>query len=585
VFGLAAALPASARGQVVRSTEGGERRLTGPSSPLLRGEVGQTQASTTQASNTQASNTPTGQPVGTEPAALHTDDERRFRCHVAALAAPEMEGRAPGSAGLELAVQYLERHFRAAGLHPPFESPSGDDTAGTESPAESPAEAPAEAPAACGSYRQHFEFMDRMRVAEGQLVFGDAGLKFVHGEEHDFIVTTMGGSADVRGPLVFVGYGIDRGPEKERDFSSFPEGLDLTGKVALVLRFEPLDEHGRSRWGAGNWTRRASLSEKLAALERLGAAGAILINTPGVDDPRNEALVTPMGVAREYVRFPVLHASLAAGQRIVAAFEPAGRSLEELRRLADEGPLAVEMKQPVTLRARLVRDRVPVANVVGSLPGRGALAAQHIVIAAHVDHLGLGDYGSWDQELAGQTLHPGADGGASGCAALLMLAERLAGEYEAQPAEASARGVVFIAFNGSEAGLQGAHYYVEHPLVPLAQHVLMLNIGRIGRVQSERLFLVGASSGVGLAEHLAPLLASSSLQVEQPRRIGGMSDQGLFLAQRIPALYAICDLHDDFRTPRDTVERLNVPDAVRVIDLLHSIAKASVTRAEPFPFR
>ena len=42
-----------------------------------------------------------------------------------------------------------------------------------------------------------------------------------------------------------------------QDDPGFPDDLDLTGKIALILRFEPMNESGRSRWAErGSWSSR-----------------------------------------------------------------------------------------------------------------------------------------------------------------------------------------------------------------------------------------------------------------------------------------------------------------------------------------
>src|SRR5688572_32776705 len=78
-------------------------------------------------------------------------------------------------------------------------------------------------------------------------------------------------------------------------------------------------------------------------------------------------------------------------------------------------------------------------NVIGILPGRDpVLRNQTVVLGAHYDHLGHGGFGSLDPDSTG-LVHNGADDNASGIAALIQVAARLA-------ASPPARTVVFIAF-------------------------------------------------------------------------------------------------------------------------------------------
>lgn len=504
------------------------------------------------------------------------EDVKTFHRHVTVLASPWMEGRLPGTRGMELATQYMEDHFREAGLCAPFErivkEPDGTETRVPH-----------------GSFRQSFGYGVKVSVSEGYLALDDGGAKaasvaFEHGVQSDFVVTTMGGGGEVRAPLVFVGYAIDHGPREEREFSSFPEGLSLAGQVALVLRFEPMDAAGRSRWGTNGWSKRAMFEQKLAALQKLGAEAAIIVNAPGADDPRAATLVDPAMGWRAYVDFPVLHLTAAAGERLIAGNDPQGRSLLELRRIADEGPAAITLKRGVVLRAGLVEERLVGENVIALLPGQGALAQQLVVLGAHLDHIGLGSFKSRDREAAGRVLHPGADDNASGCAALLMLADRLAREQRLASPDEARRSIAFIAFSAEESGLAGSAYYVNHPLVPLAEHTLMLNLGMLGRIEARRLRLFGATSGVGCVEFLEPFRLASPLEIslEDTMNLGG--DHMSFLRRNVPALFARNDLHDDYHTPGDTSEKINCFEALHALEFFHDVAAAAAVRPEPFVF-
>lgn len=77
----------------------------------------------------------------------------------------------------------------------------------------------------------------------------------------------------------------------------------------------------------------------------------------------------------------------------------------------------------------------PFSNVIGSLPGKGALANEVVVIGAHLDHLGR--YGALDGALV-----LGANDDASGVLALLAIARQLASEA----APASRRTLIFAAW-------------------------------------------------------------------------------------------------------------------------------------------
>jgi acetylornithine deacetylase/succinyl-diaminopimelate desuccinylase-like protein len=97
---------------------------------------------------------------------------------------------------------------------------------------------------------------------------------------------------------------------------------------------------------------------------------------------------------------------------------------------------------------------VALTNVIGVLPGSDpARAGESLVIGAHYDHLGHGEYAASAADR-GQ-LHPGADDNASGVAMLLELARALAGKP--QP-----RSIVFVAFTGEETQRLGSQHFIHN---------------------------------------------------------------------------------------------------------------------------
>jgi len=224
-------------------------------------------------------------------------------------------------------------------------------------------------------------------------------------------------------------------------------------------------------------------------------------------------------------------------------------------------------------------------NVIGLLPGKGTLADEYIVVGAHLDHLGQGSFGSRDRKNAGRRLHPGADDNASGSAGIILIADKMARDYEAAGEGASLRSVLFMGFSAEESGLNGSNYYANHPIAPIEKHVLMMNFDMIGRIKDRRLSLSGAGTGAGLQEFLDPIIDASPLAIVQPERMSGASDHTSFMRKKMPVLFAIiADFHADYHTPRDVSSLINRVDAVHAANLFYEIALAAAQRPEAFPF-
>src|SRR5437764_11221674 len=142
----------------------------------------------------------------------------------------------------------------------------------------------------------------------------------------------------------------------------------------------------------------------------------------------------------------------------------------------------------------------PSFNVVGILPGSDAkLKNETIVIGAHYDHLGRGGEGSLAPREG--EIHHGADDNASGVAGLIELA-RMLSTQNPKPR----RTIVFLAFSGEEEGLIGSDYYVNHPIVPLANTIAMINMDMIGRMKDKNLII----GGVGTAQEWRSMIGADN---------------------------------------------------------------------------
>jgi hypothetical protein len=481
-----------------------------------------------------------------------------FNEHLTILASPWMEGRLPGTRGMERAKDYMEDHFRKAGLLPAFQPSDGG----------------------AKTYRQPFSLGSQREVTDERMSILCGGQEVALVMERDFRFTSLGREGSAEGELAFVGYGIDDGPD---GYSSFAEGHSLEGKIALVLRFEPMDAAGNSLWSGGaGWSGRAGFQGKIAAVARRNPAAIIVVNTPGANDPRITSLGT--GGGRAMADVPVFMVSTEAGERLVAACDGEKRTLMDLRRLADAqeagAPRSFDLAgSKVSVGAAVDEKPLRCENIVGLLPGRGALEKEVIVIGGHLDHLGQGDFGS--REGPGK-LHPGADDNASGSAGIILLGDMLKKLYDAEPAETPLRTIVFMGFTAEESGLNGSRHYVDNPIYPIKDTVLMMNFDMIGRIKDNRL-AVTASGGKGIKEWAETFYPSSGLTVVERGAGGGGSDHASFLAVGVPILFAIiADFHDDYHTSRDVSELIDREASVLAVNLWRELAWDMARRPQRF---
>ncbi len=488
---------------------------------------------------------------------------REYERHITTLADAEvMQGRLPGTEGIERAAQYIERHFRTLGLQPAFPAMSGGDGAvvidGNK------------------SFRQPFDVPGGARVLEESVrVTGRDGStrRLIAGEE--FNALGYGGSADVSGPLAFVGYSVEEGPD---GYSSYGDVDDLTGAIAMIVRFEPFGEDGRSLWsGTPGWTGFAGLAGKFGAAIERNASAIVLVNPPGADDPRIGELMTAQstGWGRAMTEIPVVQVTPEGADLLIAAASGQQATLAELLTQANSsGGTTVFDMGTVSITTEIDRSDISTDNVGAILPGKGDLADEWVVIGAHYDHVGYGPYGT---RRPGE-MHPGADDNASGTSAVMTVASLLKREYGAM-GDADARSVLFLLFTAEESGLIGSRYYADHPVVAHEDTHVMINIDMVGTYGDGQGLEIGAlSSGDRLPMVFGPVLDASGLDIRQDSGIGtGRSDHANFDRKGVPNVFLFTGITDEYHTPDDTLDTIDIPGAALIAKLASRLALAAAT--------
>lgn len=104
-------------------------------------------------------------------------------------------------------------------------------------------------------------------------------------------------------------------------------------------------------------------------------------------------------------------------------------------------------------------------NVIAYIPGT-TVPDSFIVFSAHYDHLG---------KIGPHVTFNGANDNASGVAMMLSLAK-----YFSENPQLCKYSIVFIAFAGEEAGLIGSKYFTMHPIIPLKNIRILVNVDLMG---------------------------------------------------------------------------------------------------------
>jgi Zn-dependent M28 family amino/carboxypeptidase len=414
------------------------------------------------------------------------------------LSSDEFEGRAPGTQGETLTVQYLEDQFKAAGAEP------GNPD---------------------GSWTQNVPMVGLTPAFSGPLTVkkGATTLSFkVHDEFVPFSEQVTDQVNLTNSDLVFVGYGVQAPEYQWDDF----KGVDVKGKTIVVLVNDPqitlphstdLDPKmfgGKAMTYYGRWTYKY---EKAA---ELGAAACIIVHeTAYAGYPFN--VVQGFGGERFDLSTPDKNMgkakieswiSLDAAKRLFSAAGLDFQTLktQALRRDFKPIPLGMTASFSLTQKARTIDSHNVVAKITGADP---ALKDQYVVYTAHWDHFGIGT------PVNGDRIYNGARDNASGTAMLLEFAREF---KKVQPAPR--RSILLIAVTGEEQGLLGSGYYAAFPLYPLNKTLADINMDEVnvwGRTKDYTVIGLGASD-------LDDYLAAAAAEQGRTLRADPESEKGFY---------------------------------------------------------
>jgi Zn-dependent M28 family amino/carboxypeptidase len=378
-------------------------------------------------------------------------NEDAMRAHVRYLASDLLEGRGTGARGGELAASYIAAQLEALGLK----------GAGPN-----------------GSFFQPVSLVGVKADPNTKLVVSGRNGKETFKFADDFVAFTGAQTedVDVDSDLVFVGYGINAPEQKWNDYKC--EATDYRGKILVMMvndppatTAEPNLFGGRALTYYGRWT------YKFEEAARRGAAGVILLHT-------DESAGYPWSVVRTSNgswRFDIARTagdptpflnmrSWVTNDTAQKIMKLAGYELADMRAKAasrDFQPVKLNLKGKINLKSELKRVQAP--NVVGILPGRDPkLRDEYVVYSAHWDHFGVGA-----PDKTGDTIYNGAVDNATGCAAVLAIAEALARLPAAQQPRRSS---LFLFPTAEEQGLLGAEWYSRHPVVPVEKTAANVNL-------------------------------------------------------------------------------------------------------------
>ena len=344
---------------------------------------------------------------GASPLGAYSDQARQFDVQHAledlqVLASPEFQGRETGTAGAQLAAEYIAGQMMEIGLQPAGKKDTYIQTF------------------ACPWL--HLTEVPRLELLDDR---GDVAETLRYRQDFAEYIGPMRSDGEGEGAVVGLVIGPDPGTS---EVSYRLAGLDLDDKIVLVHE------------------------EEMERINPSTVAGVLVFS----DDPyavdRKYVFPKPSTWTYGRGRAPALVISQELAERLLATAGSSLAALEDARR--DLGPGEIGTTDAgTTLRLDVVATQTddPLSeecySVIGFIPGIGShmesgegggLDSQVIMVHAYYDGLGVGPDG---------TFYAGANDNASGVATMLEMARVLSqGDYEPK------KTVVFVAWTGGERG-------------------------------------------------------------------------------------------------------------------------------------
>ncbi len=466
------------------------------------------------------------------------------------LAEEKRDGRMTGTPGAQAAANWLADYFRTAGLK-----------------------------SFGNSFDLPFEFNAGERVipekSSCQIATVD-GKKIEATLDRDFRPLAFSDNGTTEGEIVFAGYGLGVPDGAGASYDSY-DGLDVKGKIVLILRYVPesVDQARRA-----HLNRYAGLRYKAMLAREHGAKGVLVVTGPNSPNAGEIMALTNDGTS---AGSSILAASIN-GKIADTLLLPSGKTLKQLQTsLDDENPHAergfVLPKVNVKLACGVEHLKKTDRDVVGYLPPQVQSTDEYVLVGAHYDHLGHGGGNSLQRAGEENKIHPGADDNASGVAWMMELAASLAHERTEHP-EKFRRGVIFAGWSGEEIGLIGSAAFCEHPPVPLNKIVAYVNADMVGRMRDNKLTVQGVGSSHVWKRMIEKrnIAAGFNLALQDDPYLP--TDVTSFYVKNVPVLNFFTGAHEDYHRPTDTADKLNYEGLERVATFAKQIVADLVQTPE-----
>jgi hypothetical protein len=391
--------------------------------------------------------------------------------------------------------------------------------------------------------------MEKLELGDNEMTVFTDGKEKSFELSKDFTALGFTDNKEVKGNLVFAGYGITA---KDLNYDDYAN-IDVKDKIVIVFRNHPDMKSPHSKFD-----QYSSLRYKTTTARDNGAIGIIFVNTKEnkedvlvdfkYDNASKITGISALSAKRDCLNFISL---IDIQNQIDSTLTP--KSF-----LLDEGVIAQISTEVNEVRGTSL-------NVGAYLEtGNEKLKDEYLVLGAHFDHLGWG--GDNSLYMGEPSIHNGADDNASGTTGLLELAEKFASIKNQIN-----RKIVFIAFSGEELGLLGSSYVVNNFPLPIENDITMINMDMIGRLNDKNDLIV---YGTGTSSKWKNILDDKNeydFNLTFNDEGFGPSDHSSFYGKKVPVLFFFTGTHSDYHKPSDDADKINLAGQEKLLKYVYDV--------------
>lgn len=423
----------------------------------------------------------------------------QIKADITYLADDKLKGRAPGSEGYQMAVDYVIAQLKALNVK----------SAGEES-----------------------TWLQKVRLRK---TFIKNAQLFVNGSAaapKSFVIypNPLVDNIKSSGGLVFVGYGISEPSLGYDDYA----GMDVKGKIVIVLRGSP------EKFSSSVSAHVMNSTQILKVAAEHGAIGVMVGNTDSTARIANVSRGTysimdekgDVSISRTFYSKQLSVYGALSYEFLNPLIKQAGKDLQALPALLKAGqPQSFAINATANAVYTSTYQDILSYNVIGKVEGADPkLKNEYVVHSAHLDHLGIG------VPVQGDSIYNGAHDNASGVASVLGIA-KIYNSIKVKPK----RSILFVLMTGEELGDLGSGYFAKHPTVPGKSLVADVNTDMPTIIAPLLSITALGAEHSSLAKQVDQAASYLQLSVEpdpEPKQARfTRSDQYSFVVQGIPALH------------------------------------------------